>query len=613
MAARFLHLGDRTIDRSIGEVRDFGGTVRGRLSPKELALLNHLVDSSPRACGPDELLTKVWGYTAGVETRTVIVTLARLRAKVEINPSEPTHLLAVSGAGYRFVHPPPRDSSTNREFPANFGGLTIFRTPFSIEQVRRLLDSDVEAPDLEPAFGLEWLGTELRFRPASVERYEHWRLKAARSERRTIEQRYAQLMTTEVRKTLEDPDITVRRVSIEPLRTDLEQLAVHAERFPTAARGWAMVGLAYGCWGDRTESLRSWLADLSVPRTNVLYAHLAWARGVVASDRAPQLALENFEIARKEGVRLGDRALAVMSALFQIRLLAAGSQSGAALETAAWVDQFGDERSRVRVAQFRIYALANEGRLEEAVRCGRRMLPEAEKLETDLVNLRVSLAHVLELAGEYEEAYRTAKQALSDAVLLRHSGWTLHVLQALVPIAFASGRHAEALSSLQEALRLGDSGDRSEEVALVRLTQAEFALAHGEFVGGRALIAQVGETISTGATALVTSYFAFVSCVMELLDGAYGPAHQRAAAADQSGVVGASLYEVEIAAALLLGREVGHLRQPPHHISLELRRLTLCLQEGAALPEVRSLTATSYRSVLAVVARRGRLGVGALA
>jgi tetratricopeptide (TPR) repeat protein len=45
----------------------------------------------------------VWGYAPTSQTRAVDTTMARLRRKVERDPSDPDHLLSVTGVGYRFT------------------------------------------------------------------------------------------------------------------------------------------------------------------------------------------------------------------------------------------------------------------------------------------------------------------------------------------------------------------------------------------------------------------------------------------------------------------------------------------------------------------------------
>ncbi len=51
----------------------------------------------------DRLLREVWGYRAGVRSRTVESTVHTLRRKIERDSAHPEHLLTERGDGYRFV------------------------------------------------------------------------------------------------------------------------------------------------------------------------------------------------------------------------------------------------------------------------------------------------------------------------------------------------------------------------------------------------------------------------------------------------------------------------------------------------------------------------------
>jgi len=70
---------------------------------REIEILHYLQANSQRPVSRDELLNKVWGYAADadLETRTVDIHIAKLRRKIEANPSEPHYLVTVRGAGYR--------------------------------------------------------------------------------------------------------------------------------------------------------------------------------------------------------------------------------------------------------------------------------------------------------------------------------------------------------------------------------------------------------------------------------------------------------------------------------------------------------------------------------
>jgi len=70
---------------------------------REIDILHYLQANSQRPVSRDELLNKVWGYAADadLETRTVDIHIAKLRRKIEANPSQPCYLVTVRGAGYR--------------------------------------------------------------------------------------------------------------------------------------------------------------------------------------------------------------------------------------------------------------------------------------------------------------------------------------------------------------------------------------------------------------------------------------------------------------------------------------------------------------------------------
>jgi len=71
------------------------------LSPKEFDLLLALVRRRGAVASRVELLREVWGHRVEVMTRTVDIHIAELRRKLEVDPSEPRHILTVWKAGYR--------------------------------------------------------------------------------------------------------------------------------------------------------------------------------------------------------------------------------------------------------------------------------------------------------------------------------------------------------------------------------------------------------------------------------------------------------------------------------------------------------------------------------
>jgi len=74
------------------------GGVHVPMSRTELRLLADLVSHEGRVRTRAELLTNVWGYNPGVNTRTPVIHIARLRAKL----GEAAELIeTVYGVGYR--------------------------------------------------------------------------------------------------------------------------------------------------------------------------------------------------------------------------------------------------------------------------------------------------------------------------------------------------------------------------------------------------------------------------------------------------------------------------------------------------------------------------------
>jgi len=92
---------DLDIDASTREVTKAGAPVR--LTAKEFYLLWFFASHRRRVFSRDQLMDRIWGYDAAVETGTVTVHVRRLRQKIEDDPSQPRFLETVWGVGYRFA------------------------------------------------------------------------------------------------------------------------------------------------------------------------------------------------------------------------------------------------------------------------------------------------------------------------------------------------------------------------------------------------------------------------------------------------------------------------------------------------------------------------------
>jgi DNA-binding response OmpR family regulator len=73
------------------------------LSPREFRLLQFFAEHKGDVITREQLLDAVWGYDTIPFTRTVDTHVAKLRKKIEDEPSDPRHLITVHRVGYKFV------------------------------------------------------------------------------------------------------------------------------------------------------------------------------------------------------------------------------------------------------------------------------------------------------------------------------------------------------------------------------------------------------------------------------------------------------------------------------------------------------------------------------
>ena len=101
MRPQRLEFGDLVIDASTREVTKAGTPLK--LTLKEFDLVFFLAGHPRQVFSRDQLMSRVWGYEAALDTGTVTVHVRRLREKIEDDPSRPVRLETVWGVGYRFV------------------------------------------------------------------------------------------------------------------------------------------------------------------------------------------------------------------------------------------------------------------------------------------------------------------------------------------------------------------------------------------------------------------------------------------------------------------------------------------------------------------------------
>lgn len=99
-AVELVPIPEGTVDLARREVR-FKEGARVELSEREVELLRYLAMNPGRAISRDEILMRVWRLDPKfLETRTIDMHIANLRAKVRDAAAEPKVILTVRGKGY---------------------------------------------------------------------------------------------------------------------------------------------------------------------------------------------------------------------------------------------------------------------------------------------------------------------------------------------------------------------------------------------------------------------------------------------------------------------------------------------------------------------------------
>jgi DNA-binding response OmpR family regulator len=94
-----VEVGPLRIDAGRRQARRDGELLR--LTAREFDLLWFLASNANRVFSRDQLMARVWGYSAALDTGTVTVHVRRLREKLEEDASQPRLLETVWGVGYR--------------------------------------------------------------------------------------------------------------------------------------------------------------------------------------------------------------------------------------------------------------------------------------------------------------------------------------------------------------------------------------------------------------------------------------------------------------------------------------------------------------------------------
>lgn len=105
-----LRFGGLTIDLAMRTVTVDGKPIH--LSNMEFELVTFFAQSPGTAFSREELLEKVWGYSAVGYEQNVTTHINRIRRKLEADVEHPLYLKTVRGFGYAFAHPRDFETST---------------------------------------------------------------------------------------------------------------------------------------------------------------------------------------------------------------------------------------------------------------------------------------------------------------------------------------------------------------------------------------------------------------------------------------------------------------------------------------------------------------------
>jgi len=100
-APESYRFGEVAIDFKRHEAKKAGQPID--LSPREFQLLAYFIQHRREIVTREKLLDTVWDYNAIPFTRTVDMHIAKLRKKIEDNPSDPRHIVTVHRLGYKFM------------------------------------------------------------------------------------------------------------------------------------------------------------------------------------------------------------------------------------------------------------------------------------------------------------------------------------------------------------------------------------------------------------------------------------------------------------------------------------------------------------------------------
>jgi two-component system, OmpR family, response regulator RegX3 len=98
-----IRVGDVVLDADAHRVVVRGVAVS--LPLKEFEMLQLFLTNAGRVLTRETIIDRVWGLDYVGDTKTLDVHIKRLRAKVELDPSQPERIVTIRGLGYKYERP----------------------------------------------------------------------------------------------------------------------------------------------------------------------------------------------------------------------------------------------------------------------------------------------------------------------------------------------------------------------------------------------------------------------------------------------------------------------------------------------------------------------------
>ncbi len=471
--SRRILLRDRSIDLHTGEVWMHDGTPGRGLSQKERSCLSYLAERESRTVTHQQLLTDVWGYQEGTNSRTVFSTIHRLRTKIEAVASEPKHLLADFGDGYRFVLVPMTEWVSDED--SELAGLAVFASAFTEAEAREVLpDARDLASQLEAMFGQPQPNSVgMAFPPLPEAERRVLRSQGVESLRGRSQKAWETLREGQIARLLNSPDDSAARHRLLELEADVAQLTgsdqpAHAV---TAVEALAVISMHRGV-GQYVDLA----AKVAESQKGPLKLRALVAAGGMAVRFEALLAIRLLRQAQELAERFGTPAerSAALDALG--RAYAAAGDYSNALKAFEASPSTLERRPDIR--HWHNLALIRCGRVPEALEISKWQFDLARTSGSDVVNAGFQLSWALSSAGRYAEAYEVAKTSYMDSILAASPYLSGRVAVYWTVTAAQLGRWSEVDALLMEnRRRLAEP----RTIQVLNRAQATIAAARGQW------------------------------------------------------------------------------------------------------------------------------------